>query len=151
MITAYAQHLGIILREPAVELPEQRSLGGSTRGEIEDVKGQDHLLLAPVLAESNITLTHRREGKIWRDIANLCGHIPTFLDTNSGQHSHPGDRPKDYTPGPAVWRQAGPATSSASPGKQGAGFMLVSPVGAQAGVQRTGGVDAHRDTLLIHE
>jgi hypothetical protein len=78
MIAAYAQHLGIILREPAVELPEQRGLGGSTRGEIEDVKGQDHLLLAPVLAKSNVTLVDRRKVEIGRGIANFCGHIPPF-------------------------------------------------------------------------
>ena len=36
------------------------------------------MLLAPVLAEGNIPFTYRWQTKIWGDIANFCGHLPTF-------------------------------------------------------------------------
>ena len=78
-VAAYAQNLGIFLLELAKDLPERGSLGGSTRGEIEHVEGQHHVLLTLVLAEGYIAFADRRQGEIGGGIADLCRHIPTFL------------------------------------------------------------------------
>ena len=78
VVTAYAQNLGIILLEPGVELPERGGLGGSTRGEVEYVEGEDHAFLATVLAEGYVSITHRWKGKIGGGVANFCGHVHSF-------------------------------------------------------------------------
>ena len=78
VVTAYAQDLGILLLEPAVELPEQGGLVGSTRGEIEYVEGEDHVFFASILAERDVSLTHRGKGKIGGGVANFCGHVHSF-------------------------------------------------------------------------
>ena len=75
VVTAYAQNLGILFLEPAVVLPEQGGLVGSSSGEIEYVEGQDHVFLASVLAEGYVSLTHRGEGEIGGGIANFYGHV----------------------------------------------------------------------------
>jgi hypothetical protein len=54
MITTDAQHLGILLLEPAVLTPEGDGLLRSTTGEVEDVKRQNDVLLPSVLAQRNI-------------------------------------------------------------------------------------------------
>lgn len=78
VVAVDAQYLGILLLEPVVGLPEGDGLAGSTRGEVKNVEGEDHVLLAPVLAQGNVPFTYRRQGKIGGDIANFCGHLLTF-------------------------------------------------------------------------
>jgi hypothetical protein len=78
VVAVDAQYLGILLLEPVVGLPEGDGLAGSTRGEVKHVEGQDHVLLAPVLAEGNVPFTYRWQAKIGGDIANFCGHLLTF-------------------------------------------------------------------------
>ena len=51
-----AQYLGIVLLKPAVSLPKEGGLAGSTRGEIEDVEGKHHRLVTMVLAEANFSM-----------------------------------------------------------------------------------------------
>jgi hypothetical protein len=58
-IAADAQDLGIVLLEPAVSLPEEGGLAGSTSGKIKDVEGQHHDLLAVILAEGDISMFRR--------------------------------------------------------------------------------------------
>lgn len=72
-----AQYLGIVLLEPAVSLPEEGGLAGSTRGEVEDVEGKHHCLVAPVLAEGNFSMVWRGQLEIRGCIANLCRHNHT--------------------------------------------------------------------------
>jgi len=74
MITTDAQYLGLPLVQPAVIAPEGDGLLGSPAGEIKDVKRQDDVLVAAVLTQGNIALTHRRECKIRGDVANFCRH-----------------------------------------------------------------------------
>ena len=57
MITTDAQHLGILLLELAVMAPERDGLLRSAAGEVKHVKGQDHVLLSPVLTQGNIAFT----------------------------------------------------------------------------------------------
>ena len=52
-VAAYAQNLGTLLLELRVVLPERGDLVGSPAGEIEYVKGQDYVLLPPVLAQAD--------------------------------------------------------------------------------------------------
>ena len=78
MVAAYAQYLSIFLLEPAVELPEGGGLGGSTRGEIEHVEGQNYILFTFELAQGQVTLAHRSQFKIGGYIANFSRHIPAF-------------------------------------------------------------------------
>jgi len=79
MITTDAQHLGILLLEPAVLTPEGDGLLRSTTGEVEDVKRQDDVLLPPILAQGNVTLARRCEGKVRSNVANCCRHMRSFL------------------------------------------------------------------------
>ena len=96
MVAAYAQHLGILLLEPAIVLTERGSLIGSARGKVKYMKGENHVLLALVLTQGNISFTDRWEGKIRSWIANLCGHLPPFVDIESGPDV---GHLRDYTPG----------------------------------------------------
>ena len=79
-IAADAQDLGIILLEPAVSLPEEGGLAGSTRGEVKDVEGKHHRLFPTILAESDLPVFRRRQFEIRGYIANFCRHIYTPLD-----------------------------------------------------------------------
>ena len=74
MITTDAQYLGLPLIQPAVIAPEGHGLLGSATGEVKDVKREDHVLVAAVLAQGNIALTHRGQRKIRGDFANFCRH-----------------------------------------------------------------------------
>ena len=94
-IATDAQDLGIILLEPAVSLPEEGGLAGSTRGEIEDVEGKHHCLLAAILAQGNFSVLRRRELEIWGDFPNLSRHKHTPLECGRAQSSC---RLDDYTP-----------------------------------------------------
>ncbi len=58
LVATYTQYLGILLFELAVELPERSSLRRSTRGKVEHVEGQHHVLLSLILAEANVPFTH---------------------------------------------------------------------------------------------
>ena len=49
-VATYAQNLSIFLLKPAVMLPEEGGLRGSTRREVEHVKREDHVLLTLVAA-----------------------------------------------------------------------------------------------------
>ena len=79
-IAAYAQDLGIVFLEPAVSLPEEGGLAGSTRGEIEDVEGKHHRLLAMILAQGNVSVFRGRQLEIWGYVANFYRHIHTPSD-----------------------------------------------------------------------
>ena len=79
-IAADAQDLGIVLLEPAVSLPEEGSLAGSTRGEVKDVERKHHRLFSPVLAQGYFAVVWRWQFEIWGYIANFCRHIHTPLD-----------------------------------------------------------------------
>ena len=79
MITTDAQYLGLPLLELAVQTPEEDGLLGSTRGEVEHVKRQNHVLLVAVLTEADIAFRGRRQRKIRRQIANFCRHALSFL------------------------------------------------------------------------
>ena len=79
-IATDAQNLGIVLLEPAVSLPEEGGLTGSTRSEIKDVEGQHHRLLTVILTESNLSVLWRGQLEIRGYIANLCRHNYTPLD-----------------------------------------------------------------------
>jgi hypothetical protein len=50
MVAAYAQYLGIVFFEPAVSLPEEGCLAGSTRSKVKDVEREHYLLLALIAA-----------------------------------------------------------------------------------------------------
>ena len=84
-IAAYAQNLGIILLEPAVSLPEQGSLAGSTGGKVKHMERQHHHLFAAILAQGNLTMLRRGQLEIWGNIANCCKHNHT--PQNSGAPS----------------------------------------------------------------
>ena len=58
MITTDAQYLGLPLLQPAVIAPEGHGLLGSPTGEVKDVKRQYHVLVAAILTQANIALTH---------------------------------------------------------------------------------------------
>jgi hypothetical protein len=73
-VTAYAQDLGTLLLEPAVVLPEQGDLVGSTTGEIEDVKGQDHIFLPLVLAQADPLAILREKAKVGSSLSYFCRH-----------------------------------------------------------------------------
>jgi hypothetical protein len=49
-VATYAQNLSIFLLKPAVMLPEEGGLRGSTRCEVEHVEREDHVLLTLVAA-----------------------------------------------------------------------------------------------------
>ena len=63
-ITAYAQDLGTFLLELAVELSERGDLAGSAACEIEYVKRENHMLLAPILAQADLLARVRRKVKV---------------------------------------------------------------------------------------
>ena len=73
-IATDAQNLGIVLLKPAVCLPEEGGLAGSTRGEIKDVEGKHHGLVATVLAQGYISMLWRGQLEIWGYVANFCRH-----------------------------------------------------------------------------
>ena len=76
-IATDAQNLGIVLLEPAVGLPEEGGLAGSTRGEIKDVERQHHRLVAAILAQGYLSMLWRWQLEIWGCVANLCRHNHT--------------------------------------------------------------------------
>ena len=76
-IATDAQDLGIVLLEPAVSLPEEGGLAGSTRCEIEDVEGKHHRLLAAILAQGYLSMLWRWQLEIWGYVANFCRHNHT--------------------------------------------------------------------------
>ena len=89
-IAADAQNLGIILLEPAVSLPEQGSLAGSTGSEVKHMERQHHHFLAAILAQGNFPMLRRGQLEIRGNIANCCKHNHT--PQNSGAPI--GRRPK---------------------------------------------------------
>ena len=94
-IATDAQNLGIVLLKPAVSLPEEGGLAGSTSGEIKDVEGKHHRLVAAILAQGNISVLWRGQLEIRGYIANFSRHNLTPLDWG-GVQSH--CRRDDYTP-----------------------------------------------------
>ena len=93
-IATDAQDLGIVLLEPAVSLPEEGGLAGSTRREIEDVEGKHHRLVAAILAQGDISMLWRGELEIWGYVANLSRHNHTPSEYGGTTNSPP----PDYTP-----------------------------------------------------
>ena len=79
-IAADAQDLGIILLEPAVSLPEEGRLAGSTRGEVKDVEGKHHRLFPTILTEGDLSMVRRWQFEIRGYIANFCRHIHSPLN-----------------------------------------------------------------------
>lgn len=75
-----AQNLGIVLLKPAVSLPEEGGLAGSTRGEVKNVEGQHHCFLATILAEGYLSVLGRWQLEIRGYVANFCRHIHSPLD-----------------------------------------------------------------------
>ena len=94
-IAADAQDLGIVLLEPAVCLPEEGGLAGSTRGEIENVERKHHGLLAAILAEGYFSMLWRGQLELWGYVANFCRHNLTPSDYGG---AIPYCRRRDYTP-----------------------------------------------------
>ena len=78
-VATYAQNLSIFLLKPAMVLPEEGSLRGSTRCEVEHVERENHVLLTLIAAKGDVPFANRRKGKVGGCIANLCRHILTFL------------------------------------------------------------------------
>ena len=81
MVAAYAQDLGILLLELLVKLPERGGLDSSTTGEVQDVKGEDYVFFASVLAQADLFLIPIDEGpnlKIGSYVANFS-HLFTFF------------------------------------------------------------------------
>ena len=76
-IATDAQDLGIVLFEPAMSLPEEGGLAGSTRGEIKDVEGKHHRLVAAILAQGYLSMLWRWQLEIWGYVANFCRHNHT--------------------------------------------------------------------------
>ncbi len=58
VVTAYAQHLGIILLEPAVIPPERGSLVSSTTGEVKHMERENYILVPPVLTQGNVSFAN---------------------------------------------------------------------------------------------
>ncbi len=79
-IATDAQDLGIVLLKPAVSLPEEGGLAGSTRGEIEDVEGKHHRLLTLVLAQADFSMFRRGQLEIGGYFADLTWHNYTPLN-----------------------------------------------------------------------
>ena len=78
MITTDAQHLGLPFFQSAMVTPEGDGLFRSTTGEVKDVKGQDDVFLAVVLAQADIAFADRRQRKIRGDFANFSRHCYSF-------------------------------------------------------------------------
>ena len=76
-IATDAQNLGIVLLKPAVGLPEEGGLAGSTRGEIKDVERQHHRLVAAILAQGYLSMLWRWQFEIWGYVANFYRHNHT--------------------------------------------------------------------------
>ena len=74
MITTDAQYLGLPFFQSTVVTPEGDGLFRSTTGEVKDVKRQDDMLGAAVLAQGNIALAHRGQRKVGSDFAHFCWH-----------------------------------------------------------------------------
>ncbi len=78
-VATYAQNLSIFLLNLAMMLAEEGGLRGSTRCEVEHVERENHVLFTLIAAQGDVPFTNRRKGKVGGGIANLCGHILTFL------------------------------------------------------------------------
>ena len=76
-IAAYAQHLGTLLLKLAAVLPERGDLVCSTAGEIKDMKGQDYVLLAPVLTQADLLARLRGKAKVRGWLPHFSGHSYT--------------------------------------------------------------------------
>ena len=105
-IATDAQHLGIILLEPAVSLPEEGGLAGSTRGEIKNVERQNDGLAAAILAEGNFSVLRGGQLEIRGYFANLSRH--NYAPLNCGARTGR-DRRVNYNP------QHGPLLSVTNP------------------------------------
>jgi hypothetical protein len=90
MITTDAQYLGLPLLQSAVITPKGDGLLRSTTGEVKDVKGEDDVFLATILAQTDIAFADRWQGKLRSDLTDFCRHCYPFLqvvDHTSGQVS----------------------------------------------------------------
>ncbi len=79
VVAANAQHLGILLLDPGVVKPEQGCLLRSTSGEVENVKGEDHMLLPGILAQRNLSMIRGGHLEVRGFVTYLCGHVPAHL------------------------------------------------------------------------
>ena len=73
-IAAYAQYLGTFLLELAFVLPEQGDLVGSTTCEVEDVEGENYVLLPPVLTQADPLAILRWEAEVWGLLSHFRCH-----------------------------------------------------------------------------
>ena len=85
-VAAYAQNLGTLLLELRVMLPERGDLVGSTAGEIEYVKGQDYVLLPPVLAQADRIAGLGRKAEVRGPLPYLSRHKHPLLSELGLRH-----------------------------------------------------------------
>ena len=78
MVAAYAQHLGTLLLDLAVVLPEQGGLLRSPGGEVKHVEGEDHVFLPSVLAEGDVAVIHRGQLEVRGHVSYFCWHLSPF-------------------------------------------------------------------------
>ena len=123
-IAADAQHLGIMLLEPAVGLPEQGGLAGSTGGEVKDVEGQHHGFFAAILAQGNFPVVRGWQLEIWGDIANFSRHNHTPQDSGAANDA----APRSLYPKTPLSVQVGPGIN----GRPAPGGVILGGVGNMA-------------------
>jgi len=74
-VTAYAQHLGTLLLELAIELPEQGDLVCSSASEIKDVKGEDYMFLSLVLTQGDPLTSIGEETEVRGRLSYFSRHL----------------------------------------------------------------------------
>jgi hypothetical protein len=65
-------------------LPKCSCLGGSARGEIEDMEGEYNVLLTPELGETEGLIIGRRQGKVGGNLSDVSRHRLSFLAVPMG-------------------------------------------------------------------
>ena len=73
-IAAYAQNLGTLLLKPGVSLVKGGDVIGSTAGKVENVEGEDHVLLALELAKRDLLTSLVGKAKFRGGLSNFCRH-----------------------------------------------------------------------------
>jgi hypothetical protein len=81
-IDAQAQYLGIGIIESAPGRPKGGQLGASPACEIEDVKGQKHILVASILAQGDLVALGGLKSKVW----GLLPYLDLVCHTNFSLH-----------------------------------------------------------------
>ena len=78
-VAAYAQHLGTLLLELGIILPERGDLVGSTACKIKDVEGEDYDFLPLILAQADPVTRVGGKAKIRCRLPYFCRHRYTSL------------------------------------------------------------------------